>query len=120
MASSSGSAAGGTNSSNTRCGNGSAARQAPARRRSSLQSGPSCHTPEVYPVERRWRNRVAIVLRRYDMGRSTQQTRGKAAAPPGGDAELGWIDAGDGYALALDAGKLVARNAKGKRLSRSE
>jgi hypothetical protein len=52
------------------------------------------------------------------MGRSTQRIRSTAdATPPGGDAALGWIDAGDGYALALDAGKLVARNAKGKRLS---
>jgi uncharacterized protein DUF4132 len=51
------------------------------------------------------------------MGRSTQRTRGGAAPPPSGDGALGWIDAADGYALALDAGKLVARNAKGKRLS---
>src|SRR5437868_4133162 len=52
------------------------------------------------------------------MGRSTARSRGSAAAPPpSGGGELGWIDAGDGYALALEAGKLVARNAKGKRLS---
>jgi hypothetical protein len=30
---------------------------------------------------------------------------------------LGWIDAGKGYALTLDGGKLAARNDKGKRLS---
>lgn len=33
------------------------------------------------------------------------------------EAGLGWIDAGKGYALTLDGGKLVARNEKGKRLS---
>ncbi len=31
--------------------------------------------------------------------------------------ELAWVDAGDGYALALDGEHLVARNAKGARLS---
>ena len=41
-----------------------------------------------------------------------------AAAVAAVDAEgLGWIDAGKGYALTLDDGKLVARNAQGKRLS---
>lgn len=30
---------------------------------------------------------------------------------------LGWIDAGNGYQLSLDGGKLVARNDKGKQLS---
>src|SRR5689334_3478803 len=30
---------------------------------------------------------------------------------------LGWIDAGKGYQLTLDDGKLVAKNDKGKRLS---
>lgn len=34
-----------------------------------------------------------------------------------GDDGVGWIDAGKGYALGLDDGKLVARNDKGKRLS---
>jgi hypothetical protein len=33
------------------------------------------------------------------------------------EAGLGWIDAGKGYALTLDGGKLAARNDKGKRLS---
>jgi hypothetical protein len=33
------------------------------------------------------------------------------------DAGLGWVDAGKGYTLTLDAGKLAARNDKGKRLS---
>jgi hypothetical protein len=33
------------------------------------------------------------------------------------EAGLGWIDAGKGYALSLDAGRLVARNDRGKRLS---
>src|SRR5690242_6062533 len=44
----------------------------------------------------------------------------KAAAPPAAsvdDGGLGWIDAGNGYALTLDGGKLAARNDKGKRLS---
>lgn len=35
-----------------------------------------------------------------------------------GDAdELQWLDAGGGYALALDDGRLVSRNAKGKKLN---
>jgi hypothetical protein len=33
------------------------------------------------------------------------------------EAGLGWVDAGKGYALTLDGGKLAARNDKGKRLS---
>jgi hypothetical protein len=46
----------------------------------------------------------------------------KAAAPAApaaavDEAGLGWIDAGKGYALTLDGGKLAARNDKGKRLS---
>src|SRR3954462_14140480 len=49
------------------------------------------------------------------MAKPTQQARGTAPAPSGG--ELGWVDAGAGYALARAAGKLVARNARGKRLS---
>jgi hypothetical protein len=32
-------------------------------------------------------------------------------------SELNWIEADDGYALALDGARLVCRNAKGKRLS---
>jgi hypothetical protein len=51
------------------------------------------------------------------MAKPSQQARGTASAPSGRELELGWVDAGDGYALALEAGKLVARNAKGKRLS---
>lgn len=35
----------------------------------------------------------------------------------GDERELGWVDAGKGYQLSLDRGKLVARNDKGKRLS---
>lgn len=50
------------------------------------------------------------------MAKPTRQARG-TTAPAGSDPELGWVDAGGGYALALDAGKLVARNARGKRLS---
>lgn len=37
-----------------------------------------------------------------------------ATAPAAAD---GWLDAGKGYALTLEAGKLVARNDKGKRLA---
>ncbi|HEU0030463.1 MAG TPA: DUF4132 domain-containing protein [Kofleriaceae bacterium] len=33
------------------------------------------------------------------------------------DAGLGWVDAGKGYQLTLDAGKLACKNDKGKRLS---
>jgi uncharacterized protein DUF4132 len=51
------------------------------------------------------------------MARPTRQAPGRTSAPSHSETELGWVDAGDGYALALDAGKLVARNAKGKRLS---
>jgi Domain of unknown function (DUF4132) len=39
------------------------------------------------------------------------------AAPAVDAAGLVWLDAGKGYALSLDQGKLVARNDKGKRLS---
>jgi uncharacterized protein DUF4132 len=49
------------------------------------------------------------------MAKPSPQPRGAPA--PGHDAEPGWVDAGGGYALALEAGKLVARNAKGKRLA---
>jgi hypothetical protein len=49
------------------------------------------------------------------MAKPTRQARAATSAPAPG--EPGWIDAGDGYALALEAGKLVACNAKGKRLS---
>ncbi|HWU89228.1 MAG TPA: DUF4132 domain-containing protein [Kofleriaceae bacterium] len=34
-----------------------------------------------------------------------------------GEAGLGWVDAGRGYQLALDGGKLIARNAQGRRLA---
>lgn len=33
------------------------------------------------------------------------------------EEDLGWIDAGRGYQLALDGGKLAARNGRGKRLA---
>jgi len=49
------------------------------------------------------------------MAKPTRQAR--TPAPARSELALGWIDAGDGYALALEAGKLVARNARGKRLS---
>src|SRR5687767_6807181 len=42
-------------------------------------------------------------------GRETQQGIGETT-------ELSWVDAGDGYALALDGKKLVCRNPKGKKL----
>lgn len=45
---------------------------------------------------------------------ATPKQRGRG---PAVGRELGWIDAGDGYALALDAGKLVARNPAGKQLA---
>lgn len=50
---------------------------------------------------------------------ATTTARTKASAPPVAvdDSGLGWIDAGDGYAITLDDGKLAARNDKGKRLS---
>jgi hypothetical protein len=41
------------------------------------------------------------------------ESAGGGPAAPGN----GWIDAGDGYALALEEGKLVCRNAAGKRLA---
>ncbi len=45
---------------------------------------------------------------------------GKGPAPLVGtvdEAGLGWVDAGKGYQVTLDDGKLAARNDKGKRLS---
>jgi hypothetical protein len=60
---------------------------------------------------------------------SKKAARGTAAAEPApaparsavaanvDEAGLGWVDAGKGYALTLDGGKLAARNDKGKRLS---
>lgn len=50
------------------------------------------------------------------MAKPTRQARG-TTAPARSDPEPGWVDAAGGYALALEAGKLVARNAQGKRLS---
>ena len=41
------------------------------------------------------------------MAKPTQQARGTASAPSGRELELGWVDAGDGYALALEAGRVV-------------
>jgi hypothetical protein len=41
----------------------------------------------------------------------------RAAAALVDEAGLGWLEAGKGYQLTLDAGKLAARNATGKRLS---
>ena len=46
--------------------------------------------------------------------RKSSRKTSKAAAET---AEAGWIDAGDGYALALDGRKLICRNAGGKRLA---
>lgn len=46
---------------------------------------------------------------------STKPRARSAADAP--DDQLGWLDAGNGYQLSLDDGKLVARNDKGKRLS---
>lgn len=53
------------------------------------------------------------------MAKPTKKASAKAAKPEanGDEHGLGWLDAGKGYALTLDAGKLVARNDKGKRLS---
>jgi hypothetical protein len=50
---------------------------------------------------------------------ATTAARTKPSAPPVAvdDSGLGWIDAGNGYAITLDDGKLAARNDKGKRLS---
>jgi hypothetical protein len=41
----------------------------------------------------------------------------KPAPPPATDDGIGWVDAGNGYHLALVDGKLAARNDKGKRLT---
>ncbi len=41
----------------------------------------------------------------------------KAVTATVDESGLGWIDAGKGYTITLDAGKLAARNDKGKRLS---
>ena len=53
--------------------------------------------------------------------KSAKTTKTATASPaPNMVAEgsgLGWIDAGKGYQLALENGKLVARKDKGKRLS---
>ena len=48
---------------------------------------------------------------------SAKAAPGRAMAESVDEAGLGWIDAGKGYALTLDGGKLAARNDKGKRLS---
>lgn len=50
-------------------------------------------------------------------GASAVKAAGAAIAASVDEAGLGWIDAGKGYALTLDGGKLAARNDKGKRLS---
>jgi len=42
---------------------------------------------------------------------------GKPLAATVDEAGLGWVDAGKGYQVTLDAGKLAAKNDKGKRLS---
>ena len=42
---------------------------------------------------------------------------GKPLAATVDEAGLGWVDAGKGYQITLDAGKLAAKNDKGKRLS---
>ncbi len=60
--------------------------------------------------------------------KAVKPARGKTAKPSGiepppplqaiaTDDGLGWVDAGKGYALTLDGGKLAARSDKGKRLS---
>lgn len=41
----------------------------------------------------------------------------RAAKADGADVSPGWADAGDGYRVALEGGKLVATNAKGSRLA---
>jgi hypothetical protein len=52
--------------------------------------------------------------------RAVPRKRRRTTAAPAASVDaagLGWIDAGKGYALTLDGGKLAARNDKGKRLS---
>ena len=44
-------------------------------------------------------------------------TKAPAANAVVDESGLGWIDAGNGYQLTLDGGKLVCRNDKGKKLS---
>jgi hypothetical protein len=51
----------------------------------------------------------------HEGNENVAKAKEKAAATEAG--ELAWVDAGDGYALALDGDQLVARNAKGARLS---
>lgn len=61
------------------------------------------------------------------MAKATKQVRRASSAKPSRIAAkqaasvdehgLGWIDAGKGYGLTLEGGKLVARNDKGKRLA---
>ena len=41
----------------------------------------------------------------------------KSQSQPTPEADAGWLDAGKGYQLTLEDGKLVAKNDKGKRLS---
>ncbi|MBA3820660.1 MAG: DUF4132 domain-containing protein, partial [Deltaproteobacteria bacterium] len=58
-----------------------------------------------------------------DSVRKAKAEIAKAVPPPPplaamvDEAGLGWVDAGKGYALTLDGGKLAARNPQGKRMS---
>jgi hypothetical protein len=50
-------------------------------------------------------------------GAKAAPAKAKAAAVSVDENGLGWIDAGKGYGLTLEGGKLAARNDKGKRLT---
>lgn len=45
------------------------------------------------------------------------KTKGKAKPDSKAQGERGWLDAGNGYTLALEAGKIKCKNAKGQLLS---
>ncbi len=84
--------------------------------------------PVAAPVEKPARSRIEKVTKLERpvgraVGRAEKATKlelPQPAATPNAsvdEAGLGWIDAGKGYAITLDGGKLAARNDKGKRLS---
>jgi hypothetical protein len=49
--------------------------------------------------------------------KAKKSSEAETASDGGATAAVAWIDAGGGYALAIDAGKIVCRNAAGKTLA---
>ena len=73
--------------------------------------------PARKPAPKKRARAVRPIVNKKSTPRDSRPTKLEKPAATVDETGLGWLDAGKGYQLTLDAGKLAARNDKGKRLS---